>query len=93
VNELPGICTHSEDLNQGMEEIKEAIECAVEIYQERGEAVPEPIDKAQYKGRISHSTNSKRHCLIARAAKLRHKYINKILDDIVDAEFQKYSLR
>lgn len=92
VNELPGICTHTEDLSIGMEEIKEAIECAIEIYQEKGEPVPEPIDKTQYKGRISYRTNSKRHYLIARAAKLRHKSINKILDDIVDAELQRYSL-
>src|ERR1700722_3916013 len=91
VNELPGICTHDEDLSKGMEEIKEAIECAIEIYQKKGEPVPEPIDKNQYKGRISYRTNSKRHWLIARAAKLRHKSINKILDEIVDAELQKYS--
>lgn len=36
VNELPGICTDAEDLNEGMEEIKDAIACAVEIYQEKG---------------------------------------------------------
>jgi len=91
VNELPGICTHAEDLNEGMEGIKEAIECAVEIYQKKGEPVPEPIDKTQYKGRISYRTNSKRHWLIARAAKRCHKSINKTLDDIVDAGLQKYS--
>ncbi len=85
VNELPGICTDAEDLNEGMENIKEAIACAVEIYQERGEAVPEPIDKTHYKGRISYRTDSKRHSLIARAARLRHKSINKTLDDLIDA--------
>lgn len=91
VNELPGICTHAEDLNEGMQEIKEAIECAVEIYREKGEPVPEPIDKTQYKGRISYRTNSKRHWLIANAAKRFHKSINKTLDDIVDAGLQKFS--
>jgi predicted RNase H-like HicB family nuclease len=40
VNELPGICTDAEDLNEGMEGIKEAIACAIEIYLESGE----PID-------------------------------------------------
>ena len=85
VNELPGICTDSEDLNEGMEGIKEAIACAVEIYQEKGEPVPEPIDKSHYKGRISYRTDSKRHCLIAKAARLRHKSISKTLDAIVDA--------
>ncbi len=44
VNELPGICTDNEDLNEGMEDIKEAIACTVEIYLERGEQVPEPIN-------------------------------------------------
>jgi predicted RNase H-like HicB family nuclease len=91
VNELPGICTHDEDLNEGMKGIGEAIQCAIEIYQEKGEPIPEPIDKNQYKGRISYRTDSKRHWLIARAAKLRRKSINKTLDDIVDAELQKYS--
>ena len=90
VNELPGICTHAEDLNEGMEGIKEAIECAIEIYQEKGEVIPEPIDKTQYKGRISYRTNSKRHWLIARAARHCHKSISKTLDDIVDAGLQKY---
>ena len=91
VNELPGICTHNEDLNEGMKGIGEAIQCAIEIYQEKGEPIPEPIDKNQYKGRISYRTDSKRHWLIARTAKLRHKSINKTLDDIVDAELQKFS--
>lgn len=91
VNELPGICTDAEDLNEGMEGIKEAIACAVEIYQEKGEPVPEPIDKAHYKGRISYRTDSKRHCLLARAARLRHKSINKTLDDMVDAALEKFS--
>jgi len=40
VNELPGICTHDEDLNEAMLSIKEAIACAVEIYLENGESVP-----------------------------------------------------
>lgn len=51
VNELPGICTDAEDLNEGMENIKEAIACAVEIYQEKGEPVPEPIDRSHFKKR------------------------------------------
>lgn len=46
VNELLGICTHHEDLNEGMKEIKEAIACAVEIYQEREDPVPEPVNRA-----------------------------------------------
>lgn len=85
VNELPGICTDSEDLNQGMEDIKDAIACAVEIYMERGEEVPEPINPDQFKGKILYRTDSKRHFLIAKAAKLKHKSISKTLDFLVDA--------
>ncbi len=90
VNELPGICTDSEDLNQGMEDIKEAIACAVEIYLERGEPVPEPVDRDHYKGRILYRTDSERHFLIAKVAKAKHKSISKILDCIVDVGIQQF---
>lgn len=84
VNELPGICTDAEDLNEGMENIKEAIACVVEIYLERGEAVPEPIDRTHFKGKILYRTDSERHYLIARMAKRMHKSISKTLDVVVD---------
>ena len=35
VNELPGICTDSESLDEGMREIKKLIVCAIEIYKEK----------------------------------------------------------
>lgn len=89
VNELPGICTDAEDLNMGMEEIKDAIACAVEIYQEKGEEIPEPIDRSHYKGNISYRTDSDRHFMIAKTAKLLHKSISKTLDVIVDVGIQK----
>jgi predicted RNase H-like HicB family nuclease len=88
VNELPGICTDTEDLNMGMEEIKDAIACAVEIYQEKGEEIREPIDRTHYKGNISYRTDSERHFMIARTAKLLHKSISKTLDVIVDVGIQ-----
>jgi predicted RNase H-like HicB family nuclease len=80
VNELPGICTDNEDLNTGMEEIKEAIACAVEIYLERNEPVPEPIDRHHYKGKILYRTDSERHFLIAKTAQTLHKSISKTID-------------
>ena len=89
VNELPGICTDSEDLNKGMESIKEAIACAVEIYQERGEPVPEPTDKSHYKGKILYRTDSERHFKIARIAKSMHKSLSKALDSIIDEGIKK----
>lgn len=90
VNELPGICTDAEDLNEGMEGIKEAIACAVEIYQERGESVPEPVDRDEYRGKILYRTDSSRHFLIAKLARTRHKSISKTLDDIVDVGILKF---
>ena len=84
VNELPGICTHHENLNKGIEEIKDAIACAVEIYHEKGEPVPEPVNRHQYKGKILYRTKSERHYLLAKAAKLQHKSISGLLDNIVD---------
>ena len=90
VNELPGICTDSQDLNEGMQEIKEAIACAVEIYMEKGESVPEPVNRTQYKGKILYRTDSKRHYLIAKVAKSMHKSISKTLDDIIDAGMEKF---
>ncbi len=84
VNELPGICTDSKSLDKGMIEIKKLIACAIEIYQEKGESVPEPVNRDQYKGRILYRTNSERHYLIARIAQGLHKSISKTLDTLID---------
>lgn len=84
VNELPGICTDSESLDEGMEEIKGLIACAVEIYHEKGEPVPEPISREHFKGNISYRTDSERHYLIARTAQRLHKSISKTIDTLVD---------
>jgi predicted RNase H-like HicB family nuclease len=84
VNELPGICTDSESLDEGMEEIRTLIACAIEIYKEKGEVIPEPINKEQYKGKILYRTDSERHYLIAKTARAMHKSISKTLDTIID---------
>lgn len=84
VNELPGICTDSESLDEGMQEMKDLIACAVEIYKDKGKPIPEPIDREQYKGKILYRTDSQRHYLIARTAQLMHKSISKTLDILID---------
>lgn len=84
VNELPGICADSDSLDEGMHVIKDLIACAVEIYQEKDEPVPEPINKEQYKGNIAYRTDSERHFLIAKTAQRMHKSISKTLDTLVD---------
>lgn len=84
VNELPGICTDSESLDEGMHEIRDLIACAVEIYQEKGEPVPEPINRDHFKGNILYRTDSERHYLIAKTAQRMHKSISKTLDALID---------
>lgn len=90
VNELPGICTDAENLNEGMKEIKSLIACAIEIYREKGEPVPEPIDRNYFKGKISYRTDSKRHYLIAKAAQRMHKSISKTIDTLVDHALEQF---
>ena len=92
-NELPGICTDSESLDEGMEEIKDLIACAVEIYKDKGEPVPEPINKETYKGNISYRTDSERHYHIAKIAQMTHKSISKTMDLLIDKglnDFKQY---
>jgi len=89
VNELPGICTDSESLDEGMAEIKNLIACAVRIYQEKDESVPEPIDKEQFRGKISYRTDGERHYLIAKTAQRMRKSISKTLDVLIDSGLEK----
>ena len=89
VNELPGICTDSESLDEGMEEIKHLIACAVEIYKEKGEPIPEPVDKNKFKGNIAYRTDSERHYLIAKTAQRMHKSISKTMDIMIDKAIEK----
>lgn len=42
VNELPGICTDAEDINEGMKSIKEAMKAAFKLYMRHGEKIPKP---------------------------------------------------
>lgn len=89
VNELPGICTDSENLDEGMHEIRELIGAAVEIYHEKGEPVPEPVDRDHFKGKILYRTDSERHYLIARTAQRMHKSISKTLDALIDKGLER----
>ncbi len=45
VNELPGVCTDAETIGQGLKNIKEAIQAAIQLYLKNGEPIPEPIKK------------------------------------------------
>ena len=91
VNELPGVCTDAETIEEGMRGIKEAIEGAVRLYLKFKEPVPEPIQKAQFKGQIAYRTTSERHYYVAKAAKTMHKSISKTIDDLIDAGLVRLS--
>ncbi len=89
VNELPGVCTDAETVEQGMKEIKEAIEGAIRLYLKNKEPIPEPIRKELFKGNIAYRTSSRRHYQIAKASKEMHKSISKTLDDLIDMGLEK----
>ncbi len=84
VNELPGVSTDAETIEEGMKEIKDAIKAAIKLYLKNGEAIPEPINKEKFKGNIAYRTTSERHYFVAKMAKEAHKSINKTLDLLVD---------
>lgn len=84
VNELPGVCTDGETIQEAMELIKEPLESAIKLYLENGEEVPVPLDVNEFKGKILYRTDPKRHYRIARRAKMNHKSISKTIDDIID---------
>lgn len=84
VNELPGVCTDNEDLNDAFKDIKVCIQLAVENYLKGGEEVPIPISRDKFKGKIAYRTNSERHYKIARAANIHHLSISKVIDIALD---------
>lgn len=42
VNELPGVCTDAETVEEGMQEIKNVIEGTLKLYLKNKEPIPEP---------------------------------------------------
>lgn len=43
VNELPGVCTDASTLEEGMQNIQDAIRATIELYLEQDDTIPEPI--------------------------------------------------
>ncbi len=92
VNELPGICTDADTIEEGMENIKEAIEAAIILYLESNRPIPEPIKKEAFKGSIAYRTTRERHYFVAKAAKAMHKSISKTIDELIDVGLEKFRL-
>lgn len=89
VNELPGVCTDAETIEEGMENIQEAIRAAIKLYIKHKEPVPEPIKKENFKGKIAYRTSQERHYSIAKTAKEMHKSISKTIDELIDAGLER----
>ena len=92
VNELPGVCTDAETIEEGFELIKEAIKSALKLYIKNKEEIPVPLDARDFKGKIAYRTESKRHYLIAKLAKQKHKSISRTIDELVDVGMQKIAI-
>lgn|SRR3989338_36403 len=84
VNELPGVCTDAESIDEGIQDIKEAIKAAIRLYMANGEEVPEPIKEDDYPGKIAYRTSSRRHCKLVKEARRRKKSLSKLLDELID---------
>ncbi|MCH9634489.1 MAG: hypothetical protein S4CHLAM7_12410 [Chlamydiae bacterium] len=84
VNELPGICTDAESVEEGMVLIQEAIKAAIKLYLKNGEVVPEPIKKDKFKGNIAYRTSNFRHYQLAKLAREQNKSISKTIDYLID---------
>lgn len=89
VNELPGVCTDSNTIEQGMKDIRDSIAATIELYLEQGDPIPEPINKEEFKGKISYRTTSERHYCLAKLAQQKHVSMNKALDMVFDAGLQQ----
>jgi predicted RNase H-like HicB family nuclease len=92
VNELPEVCTDAESIEEGMKEITEVLMAAIKLYLRQGEMIPEPINKAEFRGNIAYRTDSERHFFIAKVARQMHKSMSKTLDVLIDAGLQNLHL-
>ena len=93
VNELPGVCTDAETVEEGMKLIQEAIKGVIKLYLKNGEEVPEPIKKEDYKGNIAYRTSPERHYYVTKVAHQLDKSISKTIDILIDAGMNKIQKR
>ncbi len=90
VNELPGVCTDAETIDEGMQLIQEAIKASIKLYLKQKDPIPEPIDKKKFKGNITYRTTAERHYLLSKIAIEKHSSLSKTLDMLVDNGLEKY---
>lgn len=93
VNELPGVCTDGKTINEAMKNIHEAILCAVDVYKDKGEPFPEPVNKEEFSGKITYRTDSERHYRLAKASKFLKMSLSKTIDLLIDDGLRSRGLR
>jgi predicted RNase H-like HicB family nuclease len=93
VNELPGVCTDAETVEEGMELIKEAIEGVIKLYMKQGDEIPEPIRKEDYRGNIAYRTSPERHFNVTKMSRQLDKSISRTIDLLIDAGIEKLQNR
>ncbi len=84
VEELPGISSDGETLEEAYENVQEALHAAIALYIKLGDEIPVPIDKNRFKGNLAYRTTPQRHYQLAAEAKRRHVSLSKMLDYAVD---------
>lgn len=89
VNELPGIKTDAPTVDEAMQDIKEAMLAAFELYLELGKEIPTPIDEDDFKGNIAYRTSCKRHYLLAKEAQKKNLSLSKLIDECIDNALMK----
>lgn len=45
VNELPGVCTDADTVEEAVQNLQEALSASIELFLEHGDLIPEPINK------------------------------------------------
>ncbi len=84
VEELPGIASDGETLEEAYACVQEALHAAIALYIKLGDEIPVPIDKNKFKGNLAYRTTPQRHFQLATEAKRRHVSLSKMLDYAVD---------
>lgn len=93
VNELPGVATDGETFQEALNNIKDAIYCAIEAMLDLGEKVPVPVDKSKFKGKIPYRTSSEIHYSLAMYASQKHVSVNKLINGFVKEGLQNKGVR
>ena len=85
VNELEGIFAAEHSVEEAMQQARLLMADALGTMLKRGQVIPEPIKRADYKGNIAYRTSQERHYEIAKQAKRCGLSLSKYVDRCVDS--------